>query len=201
MKMRVSIARAMVTRPKLLLMDEPFAALDEMTRFKLNNDTLATVAGANRFTTLFVTHSVYEAVYLSTRIVVMAARPRPRGGRDRGRRRRIRAPRPSAPRPATTSCACDFRFGRLQEREPRMLTRPIEPRTMRPPRPGLPACTAAVGASPCAGAAVCCWRWAAGRRSCAGTRSRTTSCLAPRSSLQTLWDNLGLAADAAGCSP
>jgi NitT/TauT family transport system ATP-binding protein len=74
MKMRVSIARAMVTRPRLLLMDEPFAALDEMTRFKLNNDTLA-VWQANRFTTLFVTHSVYEAVYLSTRIVVMAARP------------------------------------------------------------------------------------------------------------------------------
>jgi NitT/TauT family transport system ATP-binding protein len=74
MKMRVSIARAMVTRPRLLLMDEPFAALDEMTRFKLNNDTLA-LWQANRFTTLFVTHSVYEAVYLSTRIVVMAARP------------------------------------------------------------------------------------------------------------------------------
>lgn len=74
MKMRVSIARAMITRPRLLLMDEPFAALDEMTRFKLNNDTLA-LWQANRFTTLFVTHSVYEAVYLSTRIIVMAARP------------------------------------------------------------------------------------------------------------------------------
>ncbi|MBA2965452.1 MULTISPECIES: ABC transporter ATP-binding protein [Ramlibacter] len=74
MKMRVSIARAMVTRPRVLLMDEPFAALDEMTRFKLNNDTLA-LWQANPFTTLFVTHSVYEAVYLSTRIVVMAARP------------------------------------------------------------------------------------------------------------------------------
>ncbi len=74
MKMRVSIARAMVTKPRLLLMDEPFAALDEMTRFKLNNDTLA-LWTAQQFTTIFVTHSVYESVYLSNRIVVMAARP------------------------------------------------------------------------------------------------------------------------------
>jgi len=70
MKMRVSIARALITRPRLLLMDEPFAALDEMTRFKLNNETLA-LWQEKRLTTLFVTHSVYEAVYLSTRIVVM----------------------------------------------------------------------------------------------------------------------------------
>jgi NitT/TauT family transport system ATP-binding protein len=74
MKMRVSIARALVTRPKLLLMDEPFAALDEITRFKLNNDLLHLW---ERFgwTVIFVTHSVFESVYLSQRIVVMAARP------------------------------------------------------------------------------------------------------------------------------
>jgi NitT/TauT family transport system ATP-binding protein len=74
MKMRVSIARAIVTRPAVLLMDEPFAALDEITRFKLNNDLLE-LWRSRRFTVLFVTHSVFESVYLSQRIVVMAARP------------------------------------------------------------------------------------------------------------------------------
>jgi NitT/TauT family transport system ATP-binding protein len=74
MKMRVSIARAMVTHPKVLLMDEPFAALDEITRFRLNDDTLA-LWQSRGFTAIFVTHSVYEAVYLSDRIVVMGARP------------------------------------------------------------------------------------------------------------------------------
>jgi NitT/TauT family transport system ATP-binding protein len=74
MKMRVSIARALVTDPKLLLMDEPFAALDEITRFKLNDDLLA-LWQELRKTVIFVTHSVFESVYLSQRIVVMTPRP------------------------------------------------------------------------------------------------------------------------------
>ena len=74
MKMRTSIARALVTEPQLLLMDEPFAALDEITRFKLNNDLL-TLWRELRRTVIFVTHSVFESVYLSQRIVVMSPRP------------------------------------------------------------------------------------------------------------------------------
>ena len=74
MKMRASIARALVTEPELLLMDEPFAALDEITRFKLNNDLLAVWQELRR-TVIFVTHSVFESVYLSQRIVVMTPRP------------------------------------------------------------------------------------------------------------------------------
>src|SRR3974390_3442820 len=74
MKMRASIARALVTGPDLLLMDEPFAALDEITRFKLNNELLGLWHESKR-TVVFVTHSVFESVYLSTRIVVMTPRP------------------------------------------------------------------------------------------------------------------------------
>jgi NitT/TauT family transport system ATP-binding protein len=74
MRMRVSIARALVTEPELLLMDEPFAALDEITRFKLNDDLL-TMWQALGTTVVFVTHSVFESVYLSSRIAVMAAQP------------------------------------------------------------------------------------------------------------------------------
>lgn len=74
MKMRVSIARALVTGPRLLLMDEPFAALDEITRLKLNDDLLDLWEKLG-WTVIFVTHSIYESIYLSNRIVVMAARP------------------------------------------------------------------------------------------------------------------------------
>lgn len=74
MKMRVSIARGLVTKPRLLLMDEPFAALDEITRFRLNDDLLD-LWRDERFTVVFVTHSVFESVFLSNRIMVMAARP------------------------------------------------------------------------------------------------------------------------------
>ena len=74
MKMRASIARALVTNPQIILMDEPFAALDEITRFKLNNDLLKLKAELG-CTIIFVTHSVFESVFLSNRIAVMAARP------------------------------------------------------------------------------------------------------------------------------
>jgi NitT/TauT family transport system ATP-binding protein len=90
MKMRVSLARALVTDPDILLMDEPFAALDEITRFRLNNDLLSLWRNLRK-TIVFVTHSVFESVYLSQRVVVMTARP----GRI-GAEFRIEAPEPRA---------------------------------------------------------------------------------------------------------
>jgi len=74
MKMRVSLARALVTQPKVMLLDEPFAALDELTRFRLNDDLLR-LWRAQGWTVIFVTHSVYESVFLSQRVVVMSPRP------------------------------------------------------------------------------------------------------------------------------
>jgi NitT/TauT family transport system ATP-binding protein len=82
MKMRVSIARALITEPRVLLMDEPFAALDEITRFRLNDDLLR-LWQSHSWTVVFVTHSVFESVYLSNRIVVMAASPGPAVGEVR----------------------------------------------------------------------------------------------------------------------
>ena len=74
MRMRVSIARALVTRPRLLLMDEPFAALDEFTRHRLQEDLL-TLWHDIGCTIVFVTHSIYEAAFLARRIVLMTPRP------------------------------------------------------------------------------------------------------------------------------
>jgi NitT/TauT family transport system ATP-binding protein len=88
MKMRVSLARALVTEPDILLMDEPFAALDELTRFRLNNDLLSLWRNLRK-TVIFVTHSVFESVYLSQRVIVMTSRP----GRI-GTEFRIDAPEP-----------------------------------------------------------------------------------------------------------
>ena len=90
MKMRVSLARALVTDPDILLMDEPFAALDEITRFRLNNDLLELWRDLRK-TVIFVTHSVFESVYLSQRVIVMTARPGPdRGGIPHRRARAAR---------------------------------------------------------------------------------------------------------------
>ncbi len=74
MRMRVAIARALAPRPRLLLMDEPFAALDEFTRHRLQNELLTLTQSAD-CTTIFVTHSIYEAAMLAQRVVIMSPRP------------------------------------------------------------------------------------------------------------------------------
>ena len=117
MKMRVSIARALVTKPKLLLMDEPFAALDEITRQKLNDDVLQ-LWRAVGVTVIFVTHSVFESVYLSNRIVVMAARPGPGLRRPAARRTSPSATSSSAPPTNIAPPAARSRHA-LQRRHPR----------------------------------------------------------------------------------
>jgi len=102
MKMRTSLARALVTDPDILLMDEPFAALDEITRFRLNNDLL-TLWRTLRKTVIFVTHSVFESVYLSQRVVVMTARP----GRS-GAEIRIEGPEPRSDEFRTSAAYVDY---------------------------------------------------------------------------------------------
>jgi len=74
MKMRASLARTLVLDPKVFLFDEPFGAVDEITRERLNDEVI-TLFGRERFAGLFITHSIYEAVFLSTRVLVMSARP------------------------------------------------------------------------------------------------------------------------------
>lgn len=74
MKMRVALARALVTHPKVLLLDEPFAALDELNRFKLN-DELLYIFEQKKLTVIFITHSIYESVYLSNRIALLSNQP------------------------------------------------------------------------------------------------------------------------------
>jgi NitT/TauT family transport system ATP-binding protein len=74
MKMRASLARTLVLDPKVFLFDEPFGAVDEITRERLNDEVI-NLFGRERFAALFITHSIYEAVFLSTRVLVMSARP------------------------------------------------------------------------------------------------------------------------------
>jgi NitT/TauT family transport system ATP-binding protein len=100
MAMRVSLARALVTEPKLLLLDEPFAALDEITRRALADDVLALWA-ATRPAVVFVTHNVEEAVYMARRVVVMTSGPGRFGGETV-----VDAP---APRPAGFRTTALFR--------------------------------------------------------------------------------------------
>jgi len=110
MQMRVSIARALVTEPRLLLMDEPFGALDEITRHRLDRD-ISELWARRSLTVVFVTHSIYEAVFLSTRVLVMSARP----GRITGELEI------TEPHPRTDAFRTSERFARLCQRLSAML--------------------------------------------------------------------------------
>jgi NitT/TauT family transport system ATP-binding protein len=110
MQMRVSIARALVTQPRLLLMDEPFGALDEITRHRLDRD-ISELWARRSLTVVFVTHSIYEAVFLSTRVLVMSARP----GRIAGE---LEIPEPH---PRTDAFRTSERFARFCQRLSAML--------------------------------------------------------------------------------
>ena len=111
MRMRVSIARSLVTEPNLLLMDEPFGALDEITRNRLDREIGELWAARRSLTVVFVTHSIYEAVFLSTRVLVMSARP----GRIAGELEI------TEPHPRTDAFRTSERFARFCQRLSAML--------------------------------------------------------------------------------
>ena len=121
--MRASIARALVTAPDLLLMDEPFGALDEFTRQRLDGE-LAALWSARGLTVVFVTHSIYEAVFLSTRVLVMSAQP----GRILGE------VAIDEPHPRTDQFRMSERFASLCQRLSALLAQGSRPDTPRPRR-------------------------------------------------------------------
>ena len=191
MKMRVSLARALVTDPDILLMDEPFAALDEITRFRLNNDLLALWRDLRK-TVIFVTHSVFELVYLSQRVIVMTPRP----GRI-GAEFRIDAPEPRGEEFRTSADYAALLPRGLAARWRRRYPGQPHERPNRRSRGD-----AAVAARCCA--CCCrssCWRPASrpGSSWCASTRFRPMCCRPRRWCSQTLvadWAGaVGIAAD------